>query len=399
MSKKSIYISNVFNRNYNTTKRIVINRGGTRAGKTYAICQLLAKWLLSGEIRRGQHIEEGVASVVRKTLPALKASAQKDFESILDEWGVLGTQVTKRIVDREYIYKKRRVEFFSVDDQQKVRGRKRNILFANEANELNYQSDFFQLNIRTEDLVFIDFNPSDPYNWVKLELEDKRAHLEKDVETIKSTYKDNPFISDQLAKEIESITDPDLRKVYVDGEYGLVKGLVFPKVNIIDQLPKGLRKHGLGLDFGYTNDPAALCECGLHQGGIYVHEWIYSTGLTNKDLHELILQAGLGKRKIYADSAEPKSIEELKRRGLFVKATRKGKDSIRYGINLIKQYPLFITATSVNLLKEQKLYKWHSLSDGRFTNKPIDNFNHAWDCVRYWAIMNLRKRQGVLASG
>lgn len=399
MSKKSIYISNVFNRNYNTTKRIVINRGGTRAGKTYAICQLLAKWLLSGEIRRGQHIEEGVASVVRKTLPALKASAQKDFESILDEWGVLGTQVTKRIVDREYIYKKRRVEFFSVDDQQKVRGRKRNILFANEANELNYQSDFFQLNIRTEDLVFIDFNPSDPYNWVKLELEDKRAHLEKDVETIKSTYKDNPFISDQLAKEIESITDPDLRKVYVDGEYGLVKGLVFPKVNIIDQLPKGLRKHGLGLDFGYTNDPAALCECGLHQGGIYVHEWIYSTGLTNKDLHELILQAGLGKRKIYADSAEPKSIEELKRRGLFVKATRKGKDSIRYGINLIKQYPLFITATSVNLLKEQKLYKWHSLSDGTFTNKPIDNFNHAWDCVRYWAIMNLQKNQGVLASG
>ena len=399
MSKKSIYISNVFNRNYNTTKRIVINRGGTRAGKTYAICQLLAKWLLSGEVRRGQHIEEGVASVVRKTLPALKASAQKDFESILDEWGVLGTQVTKRIVDREYIYKKRRVEFFSVDDQQKVRGRKRNILFANEANELNYQSDFFQLNIRTEDLVFIDFNPSDPYNWVKLELEDKRAHLEKDVETIKSTYKDNPFISDQLAKEIESITDPDLRKVYVDGEYGLVKGLVFPKVNIIDQLPKGLRKHGLGLDFGYTNDPAALCECGLHQGGIYVHEWIYSTGLTNKDLHELILQAGLGKRKIYADSAEPKSIEELKRRGLFVKATRKGKDSIRYGINLIKQYPLFITATSVNLLKEQKLYKWHSLSDGTFTNKPIDNFNHAWDCVRYWAIMNLQKNQGVLASG
>ena len=399
MSKKSIYISNVFNRNYNTTKRIVINRGGTRAGKTYAICQLLAKWLLSGEVRRGQHIEEGVASVVRKTLPALKASAQKDFESILDEWGVLGTQVTKRIVDREYIYKKRRVEFFSVDDQQKVRGRKRNILFANEANELNYQSDFFQLNIRTEVLVFIDFNPSDPYNWVKLELEDKRAHLEKDVETIKSTYKDNPFISDQLAKEIESITDPDLRKVYVDGEYGLVKGLVFPKVNIIDQLPKGLRKHGLGLDFGYTNDPAALCECGLHQGGIYVHEWIYSTGLTNKDLHELILQAGLGKRKIYADSAEPKSIEELKRRGLFVKATRKGKDSIRYGINLIKQYPLFITATSVNLLKEQKLYKWHSLSDGTFTNKPIDNFNHAWDCVRYWAIMNLRKNQGVLASG
>ena len=399
MSKKTIYINNVFSRNYNSTKRFVINRGGTRAGKTYAICQLLAKWLLSGEIRRGQHIEEGVASVVRKTLPALKASAQKDFESILDEWGVLGTQVTKRIVDREYIYKKRRVEFFSVDDQQKVRGRKRNILFANEGNELDYHSDFFQLNIRTEDLVFIDFNPSDPYNWVKLELEDKRAHLEKDVETIKSTYKDNPFISDQLAKEIESITDPDLRKVYVDGEYGLVKGLVFPKVNIIDQLPKGLRKHGLGLDFGYTNDPAALCECGLHQGGIYVHEWIYSTGLTNKDLHELILQAGLGKRKIYADSAEPTSIEELKRRGLFVKATRKGKDSIRYGINLIKQYPLFITATSVNLLKEQKLYKWHSLSDGTFTNKPIDNFNHAWDCVRYWAIMNLQKNQGVLASG
>src|SRR5210317_1270110 len=188
--------SNVFDYNWQSSKRIVINRGGTRAGKTYALMQIFAVWLLTGYIREDQFIGSGIASVVRKTLPALKATAQKDFEEIIDGLGVRHL-IKENKTDRYYQFTDkhgtRTLEFFSVDDQQKVRGRKRQILFCNEANELNYDTDFFKLNIRTTDLIFIDFNPSELYIWIKERLEDERALELGDVETIITTYKDNPF--------------------------------------------------------------------------------------------------------------------------------------------------------------------------------------------------------------
>lgn len=391
--------SNVFDFNWNSTKRIVINRGGTRAGKTYAIMQILTVWLLTGYVREGELIANGTASVVRKTLPALKATAQKDFEEILDILGVRG-MIKENKTDRYFEYRDgngtRTVEFFSVDDQQKVRGRKRQILFCNEANELNYKNDFFQLNIRTTDLIFVDFNPSDPYIWIKEKLEDERSVELGDVETIISTYKDNPFLPESLVREIEAIKDETYRKVYVHGQYGTVRGTIFPNVTIVSEMPKQLKKKAIGLDFGFTNDPTAAILCGIHDGALYLDELLYDYALTNQDIARLLREY---KAEVFCDSAEPKSIEELKRSGLRAKPTKKGSDSIRAGINILKQYELRITSRSTNLLREQKQYKYKE-KDGKTINEPIDSFNHAWDAIRYYAIIKLtRSDNNILAFG
>lgn len=386
--------TNVFNANWNSTRKIIINRGGTRAGKTYSIMQVLAVWLMTGQIRANKQILKGVASVVRKTLPALKATAQKDFEEILAALNVLD-KVEQNKTDRFYKYQGRVVEFFSVDDQQKVRGRKRQILFCNEANELHYNTDFFQLLIRTTDLIFLDLNPSDPYTWVNTELEQKRAHDVGDVDVIVSTYKDNPFLSAELCREIEGIRDPQLRKVYVLGEYGTIKGLIFPKVRIVNEMPTGLRKRAIGLDFGYTNDPTAAVMCGILGEKLYIDEIIYSRGLQNHQIAKRLPK----NIEIYCDSAEPKSIVDLQGFGLWAKGTKKGRDSILNGIGLLKKYELCITARSVNGLKEQKQYKYKTDANGQATNKPIDDFNHFWDAVRYYALSKLAGSGGVLAFG
>ncbi|MHA2096940.1 MAG: phage terminase large subunit, partial [Candidatus Hodarchaeales archaeon] len=310
--------SNVYKKNWLTKGKVIINRGGTRAGKTYSIMYIFARWLITGEIRHKHFIKSGVASVVRKTLPALKATAQKDFEEILynlKAFQVNGVHQNK--TDRTYSYQGRTVEFFSVDDQQKVRGRKRQILFCNEANELHYNTDFFQLLIRTTDLIFLDLNPSDPYTWINTELEQKRAHEIGDVDVIVSTYKDNPFLSKELCREIEGIKDPQLRKVYVLGQYGTIKGLVFPKVRIVNEMPTGLRKKAIGLDFGYTNDPTAGVMCGILGEKLYIDEIIYSRGLQNHQIAKRLPK----NVEIYCDSAEPKSIRDLQGFGLWAKAT------------------------------------------------------------------------------
>jgi phage terminase large subunit len=283
-----------------------------------------------------------------------------------------------------------------VDDQQKVRGRKRQILFCNEANELNYSNDFFQLNIRTTDLIFIDFNPSDPYIWIKEKLEDERALELGDVETIITTYKDNPFLPESLVREIEAIKDETYRKVYVHGEYGTVRGTIFPDVTIVSEMPKHLKKKAIGLDFGFTNDPTAAILCGIHEGALYLDELLYDYALTNQDIARELKQY---KSDVFCDSAEPKSIEELKRAGLRAKATKKGADSIRAGLNILKQYELRITSRSINLLREQKQYKYRE-KDGKTINEPIDSFNHAWDAIRYYAIIKLtRSDNNILAFG
>ena len=390
-----LVVTKVFERNFYSTGKIVINRGGTRAGKTYSICQMLVNWLLTGVIRDNLTIEKGVASVVRKTLPALKATALKDFEEILANTGYYNL-ISINKTDREYKYKGRVVEFFSVDNPQKIRGRKRNILYCNEGNELDFKSDFFQLLIRTRDLIIIDFNPSDPYIWIKEELEDKRAAEVGDTETIITTYKDNPYLTKEEKREIESIKDEALRKVYVKGEYGIVEGIIFPKITIIDELPKELKKAGIGLDFGFTNDPTAALVCGVKGDNLYIDEVLYSYGLTNLDIAKELKPLKL---EIIADSAEPKSIEEIKRAGLRIKPAKKGADSIRAGINLLKNYNLHITSRSKGILREQKKYKYKEEA-GKLTNKPIDNFNHSFDALRYYASIKLTKPESnILAFG
>lgn len=392
-----IKATRTFNVLFHSTKKIVVARGGTRAGKTYAIMQMIALWLLTGTYR-GIKTEARSASIVRKTLPSLKATAMRDFDEVLMAFGVFSL-VAQNKTDHIYTYGGRMVEFFSVDDPQKVRSRKRDILVCIEANELEYETDFFQLLIRTTESVMIDFNPSDPYGWIKLKLEDERQHEKGDVEVFVFTHWDNGFISDEHHREIESIKDPVLREVYVHGRYGQVKGLVYPDVTIVSEMPdlQDFSKYGLGLDFGFTNSPTAVIRCGIKGDAIFLDEVLYETGLLNTQIVERLQE--WKDEDVYCDSAEPKSIAELQAGGLRrARATEKGKETILYGIQLVSQYKIHITARSKNLLREQKIYKYKTKPNGDPDTVPIKDFDHGWDAVRYWALMNLAKRRSFFAQ-
>jgi phage terminase large subunit len=387
--------SGIFWRNYESTKRIVVNRGGTRSGKTYSLAQLAVLWLITGNISENQYIGKGTFSIVRKTLPSLKASVYRDVEEILHNHNIYQLCEHNK-TDRLISYKGRTLEFFSADDQQKIRGRKRNILFCNEANELNYKTEFFQLAIRTTDKIFIDFNPDDENIWINKQIEQERASKKGDVDVIVSTYKDNPFLDRVTVEEIEYLeeTDPEYWKIYGLGQYGRITGLIFPNFQTFQQWPD-VESVVYGLDFGYTNDPTALVKIGIKGGDLFLSELIYDTGLTNNDIVTRFKQLALDKRaRIFADAAEPKSIEEIRRNGYRIAPAKKGKDSILHGINLVKSYNLFIDSKSVNLQREQRSYKWKVDANGDATNKPLDKNNHLWDAVRYGLSM-IQKRKTI----
>lgn len=387
-------VSPIYEKNWLTTKKIVVNRGGTRSGKTYNLEHLLVTWLFSGYIRKDHFIPKGIASVVRKYKETLRTTAQRDFETILKTYN-LYQHVRHNKVERTYSFDGRTVEFFGADNEQKIRGATREILFCNEANELGFKKEFFQLLIRTKEVVFIDFNPSDPYTWINTEIEQKRAIEKGDVDVIVSTYKDNPFLQKSLIEEIEYLqhTDKELWQVYGLGQYGKVTGLVFPDVTIIQDLPDATLFDAYGQDFGFSNDVSATVRGGVIGQNLYLDEVIYETGLTNTDLSRYYESVGLrkGVDQIWADAAEPKTIEELRRMRWKIKAAKKGRDSVRFGIQLLKKYKIHITARSVNFQKEQKTYKYKQLPDGDYTNEPIDLNNHLWDASRYYAVMELGK--------
>lgn len=381
----NLEVSPIFDRNFQSTKRLVVNRGGTRSGKTYSLSQLAVLWLVSGQISQDQTIKTGTFSIVRKTLPALKASVYRDVEEILHKHG-LYQLCDHNKTDRLISYQGRTLEFFSADDQQKIRGRKRNILFCNEANELNYKTEFFQLAIRTTDKIFLDFNPDDENIWINKKIEQERYIQKQDVEVIVSTYKDNPFLDIITIEEIEYLknTDPEYWKIYGLGQYGVITGLIFPRFEYFSTWPSDIETECYGLDFGYTNDPTALVRIGVKGKDLFLQEIIYETGLTNTDIVSELNRLDIPRRaRIFADAAEPKSIAEIKNNGYRVAAAKKGKDSILYGINLVKSYNIHINQKSVNLQREQRSYKWKVDTNGDATNKPLDKNNHLWDAIRY----------------
>ena len=375
MSSLKIKTSNVFERNYNAPTKIVVNQGGTRSGKTYSLCQLLIVKAFESTGKR--------FSIVRKSLPSLKLSVMKDFFEILGNLD-LYNEAHHNKSDHTYTLNGNTFEFISLDQPQKKRGTKRHFLFCNEANELTWE-DFFQLIIRTEEKIYIDYNPSDTHHWIY----DKVLSRE-DCTFIKSTYLDNPFLADELVNEIERLkhTDEEYWKIYGLGERGFSKSIIFNKVQIVGTIPEDAKEIAIGLDFGYTNDPTALIEVYEHEGALIFNELIYERGLTNQDIAKSLHNFGIDRRRsIYGDSAEPKSIEEIYRLGFNIKPASKGKDSINIGIDLLKRYELKVTSKSTNLINEFNSYKWQEDKNGYLLNKPIDNYNHAIDAIRYAVIM------------
>lgn len=385
-------VTPVFTRNYASEKKIKVNRGGTRSSKTRSIAQLSVLWLFTGQISRTRKIMSGVWSTVRKYSTTLDATVIRDFEEELNKQGLYEI-VKHNKTKRTYEFAGRMVEFFGADDEKKLRGAKRKILYCNEANELQFKKQFFQLLIRTEEDVFLDFNPDDENVWINTELEQKRAVEMGDVDVIVSTYKDNTFLPESLIREIEYLekTDPEFWKIYGLGQYGKVFGVIFDNYAIVKEIPAEAKFIANGGDFGFTNDPTGALEVYEQNGELWLNELIYQRGLTNPDIAKRLVELKVDKKHNVFDSAEPKSIEELSRLGIRIEGAIKGPDSVRNSIDILKRYKLNITSRSVNLLNEIKTYKWLSDKNGNTINEPIDYNNHLIDALRYVALNKLRK--------
>ena len=378
----------IFERNYDSKSKIVVNRGGTRSSKTWSLNQLCALWLISGNYGEDQYCYEGVWTTVRKYRTNLDGTVVRDFEDILKKEGWYNL-VNHNKTKKQYRVGKRLVEFIGADDEQKLRGAKRNILYCNEANELEYKQEFFQLLMRTENKIFIDFNPDDEQVWINQEIEIKRSNEVGDVEVIVSNYKNNSFLPKSLIKEIEYLkqTDKEFWKIYGLGEYGNISGLIYENVKYVNSMPDA-KLVAYGLDFGYSLDPAACLAVYKRDKDLYLKEILYEKGLTNQDLAER-LKPIVNREEVICDSAEPKSIEELYRLGINAKPAVKGRDSILNGIDILKRYNINVVNSS-NLKKEFRTYKWATDKNGNSLQKPI-GLDHLMDALRYVALIHLKE--------
>jgi phage terminase large subunit len=358
----------VFKDVYHSNSRIVALQGGSRSGKTYAVLQWLVRVCQLNADKRL------VITVCRATLPALKASAMRDFFEILLKEQVYEEQWHNK-TENTYQLFGNLVEFISLDQPQKVRGRKRNILFINEANEITFDA-WVQLLIRTTDKVILDYNPSDEYHWIY----DKVLSRE-DCEFYQSSYKDNPFLEQSLVDEIEELQDVDenLWRVFGLGERGTSKANIYTHWQVCESLP-ALDRYCYGLDFGYGH-PTALVQCRYYNNANYWHEVIYGSGITTNDLIAKMKELMIDRRvEIFADSARSDTIEEIYRAGFNIK---KADKTVTDGILFIKSKPLYITRESTNLLKEIRSYKWMEDKNGRILDAPVKLFDDGMDAGRY----------------
>ena len=374
----TIQTNKVFNHLIKSDKRIIVEQGGTRSGKTYNI--LL--WLIFYYTERNT---AKTITICRKSFPSLRASVMRDFFDILREHDLYREDFHNKS-SHEYHLNGNLVEFISLDQPQKIRGRKRNLLYINEANELFYE-DWQQLIFRTDGRIILDYNPSESFHWIY-----DRVIPREDCDFYQTTYRDNPFLDEKIKQEIERLqyTDEDYWRIYGLGERGMSRATVFQFGT--SEIPQEAKLLSYGLDFGFTNDPSAIVAIYQHGDNLYLDELLYRTGMTNRDLHHHLQSLGLDRRdEIFADSAEPKSIEELHRFGWNVKPTAKGQDSINAGIDILKRHKIFATARSNNLIKELQNYKWTEDKNGNLLNKPIDVMNHALDAARYAVFNKLSK--------
>lgn len=365
-----IQTNKIFNHLDRSDKRITIEQGGSRSGKTYNILM----WLIFGYATK--NIDKTI-TICRKTFPALRASSMRDFFEILKKYD-LYKEGNHNKSNSEYLLNGNLFEFISLDQPQKVRGRKRNVLYINEANEL-YFEDWQQLILRTTDKAILDYNPSDEFHFIYDKIKPR-----EDAEFYITTYKDNPFLDKETVNEIERLktVDENYWNIYGLGLVGSSQALIF-RINECNSIPDDAKFLSYGMDFGYTNDPTTLV--GIYQQGdnIFLKELIFETKLTNRDIDEKLKLNNIERKEIFADSAEPKSIEELYRMGWNIKPATKGQGSVNIGIDMMKRYNLYVTKDSINMIKEFRNYKWQQDKNGNVLNVPVDMFNHTIDAVRY----------------
>ena len=358
-------------------------QGSSRSAKTYSIVQFLC-------IYCSLHPKTTV-SIVRAGLPSLKRSVYRDFKEIMLSLNIWND---KQMNKSDLIYtfpNSSTIEFFSTDNEQKIRGSKRKILFVNEANELDFLQ-WQQLQMRTTDFSIIDYNPSfTDDHWI--------CEINQEASTywFISTYKDNPFLEEKVIKEIESLKDknPSLWRIYGLGLQSVVEGLIFENVKELkdDYIPLEKRKHHYrGMDFGYTNDPTAIIDVYICVDELWLDEICYKTKMLSSDIIKEIKNANNRDRsnvEIISESADPRLIDELNNAGLDIKPVKKYAGSIIAGINKMQTMKIFYTSRSVNLKKEFNNYTYRQNKDGKWLNEPIDSFNHGIDAVRYVVLEKL----------
>jgi phage terminase large subunit len=368
--------TSVFSKNlneYESGKRFIINQGGSRSSKTYSIVQLLIFLCLTNPNLK--------VSIIRKSFPSLRGSVLKDFIEIMEDLNLYKESNHNKTEQSYKFFNGSYLEFFSIDNPQKVRGRKRDICYCNEANELDFE-DFQQLSLRTNKCLFIDFNPSDTEHWLYDLLKDERSIL------IKSTYKDNNYLSKEIVQEIENLinVDENYYKIYALGERPISTSRIYSHFKQYIDEPQ-IDDWCYGLDIGY-NHFMALIKIKYVGEKIYANELIYESKLTISDLMFKIKDLVSDKQPIYVDSARPDVIEELRRAGFNAKPSNK---QVKEGIDYIKSKEIYIHSESVNLWREYKLYSWKSKGDQIF-DEPIKMNDDGLDALRYGIFTHKKKK-------
>lgn len=365
-------------------------QGGTSAGKTYGILPII--------IDKCIKIPRLDCSVVSESIPHLKRGAIKDFKNIMYDTG-RWVDSNWNATDFKYTFSNNAtMDFFSAADHSKLRGGRRDWAYINEANNISFQA-YTEIASRTKEGIFLDWNPTAPF-WFHEELLGGPR-----VDFLTINYTDNEscpaaaksFILEAKEKAETSAFWRNWYNVYGLGQIGTLQGAIFENWAICKEVPADAELIAYGLDFGFTNDPTALIAVYRYDGELYVDQLIYETRLTNSDIITRLQRMGLARHDvIIADSAEPKSIEDLTRAGYSVEAAQKGGDSIINSIDTLQQFKINVTERSVDVIKELRHYKWLSDRDGKRLNAPIDAYNHAIDALRYVALNRINKGYGNL---
>lgn len=370
MTKPKIQTNIVYKHLVNSDKKIVVEQGGTRSGKTYNI-------LLFIIFHYCTHNKNKIVTICRKTFPSLRATVLRDFLQILNHYQIYRDEFHNKSSSEYHLFGNL-IEFTSLDQSQKIRGRKRDLLFINEGNEL-YWEDWQQLIFRTQERIILDFNPSDEYHWIY-----DNVITREDCAFYKTTYLDNPFLEDIIKQEIERLkeTDDQYWQIYGLGERASSINTIF-KYSEVNKIPEDSKLIAYGMDFGYSNDPTTLVSVFVMEHNLYIKEHLYRTQMTTQDINVFLREQNLLSNPIYADSAEPRLIAELRRMGHNIFPSLKGKDSVNAGIDLLKRYKLHITSDSNNAIQEFRNYKWKEDRSGKLINVPEDKHNHIIDPCRY----------------
>ena len=354
--------------------RITHHIGGTRSGKSYGIIQ----YLIFEVLQTPQTI-----TIVRKTIPSLKKTVMKDFKDIMQGLDIWNNE-SMNIADRIYTMSNGgQIQFMNTDDPDKLRGLKSDILFIDEANEVD-EDAFFQLSIRTTGKIILAYNPTiSPYHWLR---------KMQDCDRYTTSYRDNPYLPKEMIKSIEDLQtkNPKLWKIYGLGEYALNDKAIY-QFEVVDDFDAEFV--AFGLDWGYGGDELALVAVFKEGDNLYLEELIYEKGMVMKDIADRLEKLGINKSyEIFCDSSEPRSIEELYRCGFNAKAVKKGPDSIRFGISVLQNYKLHILKTSTNLINEMYGYQYASDKHGYITDTPEGGLDHLLDAARYVGMMKLTQK-------